>query len=163
MNDKVEDNSLGEITITTEIMIFLKQLLVAVLWNIPYYFTSEHRVHDQRFWKPSLHTGEYMYFVNRISVWSSWSFFLRCDSLQEFGQSTPEIRKSGRKIPTLFKKRKLEREASSAKTSNKPVRYGTAPPGVNGGSYEDDSDNSAQGEYIEVKPDRDCWKYKAHR
>ena len=31
MNDKVEDNSLGEITITTEIMIFLKQLLVAVL------------------------------------------------------------------------------------------------------------------------------------
>lgn len=71
----------------------------------------------------------------------------------EFGQSTPEIRKSGRKIPTLFKKRKLEREASSAKTSNKPVRYGTAPPGVNGGSYEDDSDNSAQGEYIE--PDDD--------
>ena len=83
-------------------------------------------------------------------------FFFRCDSLQEFGQSTPEIRKSGRKIPTLFKKRKLEREASPAKTSNKPLRYGTAPPGVNGGSYEDDSDNSAQGEYIEVKPNRDC-------
>ncbi|RMX49307.1 hypothetical protein pdam_00011245 [Pocillopora damicornis] len=72
----------------------------------------------------------------------------------EFGQSTPEIRKSGRKIPTLFKKRKLEREASSAKTSNKPVRYGTAPPGVNGGSYEDDSDNSAQGEYIEEARDK---------
>lgn len=35
MNDEVEDNSLGEITITTEIMIFfLKQLLVAVLCNI---------------------------------------------------------------------------------------------------------------------------------
>lgn len=33
--------------------------------------------------------------------------------LQEFGQSTPEIRRSGRKMPSLFRKKKLEKEFSS--------------------------------------------------
>lgn len=73
--------------------------------------------------------------------------------MQEFGQSTPEIRKSARKIPTLFKKRRLEREASS-NPEKKPVRYQAPSPDkkVNGISKDDDSeDDDAVGEYIEVK------------
>ena len=72
--------------------------------------------------------------------------------LQEFGQSTPEFRKSARKIPTLFKKRKLEKEMS-ANPAKETVRYRPPSPEkkVNGISKDDDSDDSATGEYIEVK------------
>lgn len=36
-----------------------------------------------------------------------------CAPSGEFGQSTPEIRRSGRKMPSLFRKKKLEKEFSS--------------------------------------------------
>lgn len=73
----------------------------------------------------------------------------------EFGQSTPEIRKSARKIPSLFKKRRLEKEMS-ANPEKKPVRYNrpTSPDkDINGISKEDESDDSAVGEYIEPEDD----------
>ena len=68
--------------------------------------------------------------------------------MQEFGQSTPELRKSARKIPSLFKKRKLEKEKSAGSEKQTVQRSGTK---VNGISKDDDSDDSATGEYIEVK------------
>ena len=107
-----------------------------------------------------IHRSNLIYFTYMYYLFPCNVVLLFCadDSSQEFGQSTPEIRKSNRKIPTLFKKRKLEREASSGNTSNKPVRYRAPSPvqGVNGTSYDDElSDNSAIGEYIEVKTDVD--------
>lgn len=76
--------------------------------------------------------------------------------LQEFGQSTPEIRKSNRKIPTLFKKRKTERENSSSNCDSKPRRYvaSSNEERVNGTSNIEDSEDSEDevaGEYLEVK------------
>lgn len=76
--------------------------------------------------------------------------------LQEFGQSTPEIRKSNRKIPTLFKKRKTERENSSSNCNSKPRQYvvSSNEERVNGTSNIEDSEDSEDevaGEYLEVK------------
>ena len=67
--------------------------------------------------------------------------------VQEFGQSTPDIRRSGRKITTLFKKRRVERDQLS-NAEKQSSQY--QPEKVNGISKEDDSDDSAVGEYIEV-------------
>ena len=71
--------------------------------------------------------------------------------LQEFGQSTPEFRKSARKIPTLFKKRRLEKEMSANPAEKKPVRYRAPSPSDKVNGRDNDSDDSATGEYIEVK------------
>ena len=109
-----------------------------------------------------IHRSNQIYFTCYLFPCNVVLLFCADDSSQEFGQSTPEIRKSNRKIPTLFKKRKLEREASSGNTSNNPVRYRAPSPvqGVNGTSYDDElSDNSAIGEYIEVKTDVDLLQY----
>ena len=72
-------------------------------------------------------------------------------TLQEFGQSTPEFRKSARKIPTLFKKRRLEKEVSANPAEKKPVRYRAPSPSDKVNGRDNDSDDSATGEYIEVK------------
>ena len=71
--------------------------------------------------------------------------------MQEFGQSTPEFRKSARKIPTLFKKRRLEKEISANPAEKKPVRYRAPSPSDKVNGRDNDSDDSATGEYIEVK------------
>ncbi|XP_073239264.1 tyrosine-protein kinase Fer-like isoform X2 [Porites lutea] len=67
----------------------------------------------------------------------------------EFGQSTPEFRKSARKIPTLFKKRRLEKEMSANPAEKKPVRYRAPSPSDKVNGRDNDSDDSATGEYIE--------------
>ncbi|CAH3034749.1 unnamed protein product [Porites lobata] len=67
----------------------------------------------------------------------------------EFGQSTPEFRKSARKIPTLFKKRRLEKEISANPAEKKPVRYRAPSPSDKVNGRDNDSDDSATGEYIE--------------
>ena len=83
-----------------------------------------------------------------VRKWSLKQSFSWKPFLQEFGQSTPEIRKSARKIPSLFKKRKLEKEMSANSEKQTVQRPRTK---VNGISKDDDSDSSAIGEYIEVK------------
>ena len=78
----------------------------------------------------------------KIQIDTEWLFS------QEFGQSTPEIRKSARKIPSLFKKRKLEKEMST-NPEKKTVQRSNKK--INGISKDDDSDDSATGEYVEVQ------------
>lgn len=82
-------------------------------------------------------------------------FFGGC-FLQEFGQSTPEIRRSARKIPTIFKKRKMEKENSSNNCNTKPQRYvsPSSEERVNGTSNNEDSEDDVAGEYLEVKTKR---------
>ena len=70
---------------------------------------------------------------------------------QEYGQSTPEIRRSARKMPSLFRKKKLERELSSKPDGKHPSKRRTQK--VNGIPKEndyDDDDDDAVGEYFEV-------------
>lgn len=68
----------------------------------------------------------------------------------EYGQSTPEIRRSARKMPSLFRKKKLERELTSKPDGKHPSKRRTQK--VNGIPKEndyDDDDDDAVGEYFE--------------